>query len=163
MPIHNSADVPRASESRKAISAEIPALPFKMRDKAARVTPRWSAAEVTETSPRYSRSTEPGCGGLYIITSMIVLIVDQDRVGSLKRESQPPVTTYIDRPMTGEIAVKLVKSPAGSVHIFGTNRIIKSKQLNTQLLSMLRLNARLRSGLKELLDTTVSEVLDHHE
>jgi len=64
MPIHNSGLVPRASHSLRAMSAEIPALPFKMRDRAARVTPRCLAVSVTDRDPRYSRKTLPGCGGL---------------------------------------------------------------------------------------------------
>src|SRR5581483_8234382 len=64
MPTHSSGLVPRASDSRNAISAEIPALPLRMRDNATRVTPRCLAASVTETSSKYSRRTSPGCGGL---------------------------------------------------------------------------------------------------
>jgi hypothetical protein len=64
MPIHSSGLVPRASDSFSAMSAEIPALPFKMRDSATRVTPRCLAASVTDLVPRYSRRTLPGCGGL---------------------------------------------------------------------------------------------------
>jgi len=52
IPIHSSGLVPSASESRKAISADIPALPLRMRDRAARVTPKCWAASVTDTPPR---------------------------------------------------------------------------------------------------------------
>jgi hypothetical protein len=52
IPIHNSGLVPSASESRKAISADIPALPLSMRDRAARVTPKCLAASVMDTPPR---------------------------------------------------------------------------------------------------------------
>jgi hypothetical protein len=64
MPIHSSGLVPRASASFSAMTAEIPALPFKMRDRATRVTPRCLAVSVTDLAPRYSRRTLPGCGGL---------------------------------------------------------------------------------------------------
>jgi hypothetical protein len=64
MPIHSSGLVPRASDSFSAMSAEIPALPFKIRDRATRVTPRCLAVAVTDIAPRYSRRTLPGCGGL---------------------------------------------------------------------------------------------------
>src|ERR1019366_2022740 len=64
MPIHSSGVVPRASASFSAIFAEIPALPFKMRDRATRVTPRCLAVSVTDLVPKYSRRTLPGCGGL---------------------------------------------------------------------------------------------------
>jgi hypothetical protein len=52
IPIHNSGLVPSASESRKAISADIPALPLRMRDRVARVTPKCLAASVMDTPPR---------------------------------------------------------------------------------------------------------------
>ena len=64
MPIQSSGLVPRASASFSAMSAEIPALPFKMRDRATRVTPRCLAVFVTDRVPKYSRRTLPGCGGL---------------------------------------------------------------------------------------------------
>jgi hypothetical protein len=64
MPIHSSGLVPRASASFSAMTAEISALPFKMRDRATRVTPRCLAVSVTDLAPRYSRRTLPGCGGL---------------------------------------------------------------------------------------------------
>src|SRR6266850_6904245 len=66
MPIQSSGLVPRASERRKAISAEIPALPFRMRESATRVIPKCLAAAVTGTLPKYSLSTFPGWGGLNI-------------------------------------------------------------------------------------------------
>jgi hypothetical protein len=40
IPAHSSWLVPRASERRNAISAEIPALPFKIRESPARVIPK---------------------------------------------------------------------------------------------------------------------------
>ncbi len=50
--IQSSGVVPRASERLRAISAEIPELPFRMRERVARVTPRCSAAAVTEIPER---------------------------------------------------------------------------------------------------------------
>ena len=66
IPVHSSGLVPRTSERRNARSAEIPTLPFRMRESDARVTPRCRAAAVTVAAPRYSRSTNPGCGGVLI-------------------------------------------------------------------------------------------------
>ena len=52
-----------------AISGLIPALPLRMDDNVLRLTPRLSAASVTETpsgSRHKSRIISPGCGGLCI-------------------------------------------------------------------------------------------------
>ncbi len=61
--IQNSAEVPSAAANRIAMFAEIPALPFNTRDRVTRVILRCAAVD-TGMSPRYSRSTNPGCGGL---------------------------------------------------------------------------------------------------
>jgi len=63
---HICAWVPRAASKRSAISAEMPLLPFKMRESATRVTPKHWAAAVTVISPKYSRNTSPGWAGLCI-------------------------------------------------------------------------------------------------
>src|SRR5210317_1475609 len=64
-----SGEVSNAIERRIAISGLIPALPLRMEDKVFRLTPRHSAALVTETpsgSRQSSRIISPGCGGLCI-------------------------------------------------------------------------------------------------
>src|SRR5271165_728245 len=48
----NSGDVPGAAESLSDINAEIPACPFRIRERCALVTPRRSAASATLISPR---------------------------------------------------------------------------------------------------------------
>jgi hypothetical protein len=62
--IQSSGVVPKAAASRCAMLAEIPDLLFNTRERVTRVTRRWAAAADTAMSPRYSRSTRPGCGGL---------------------------------------------------------------------------------------------------
>ena len=61
---HSSGEVPKAAARRRAMAAEIPALPFSTRDRVTRVTRRCAAARDTAVFPRYSRSTRPGWGGL---------------------------------------------------------------------------------------------------
>lgn len=140
----------------------MPALPLRIRDRAVRVMPRCPAADVTETSPRYSLKTKPGCGGLYIIiTSMIILVIDKNGVVAVKTECQPPISANFDRPVPGKITMKLMEPPSGSIHIFRSGGTIKSKQLNAQFLSMLWLNSCLRSCLKELFYPTMSKALYH--
>jgi hypothetical protein len=62
--IQRSGEVPKAAASRRAMLAEIPDLPLSTRDRVTRVTRKCSAAADTAMLPRYSRSTEPGAGGL---------------------------------------------------------------------------------------------------
>ncbi len=62
--IQSSGVVPKAADRRSAMLAEIPDLLFNTRERVTRVTRRWAAAADTAMSPRYSRSTRPGCGGL---------------------------------------------------------------------------------------------------
>src|SRR5579863_1926946 len=100
--IHNSADVPRAAAKRMAIAAEIPDLPFSTRDKVTRVTRRCAAAADTAISPRYSRRTAPGWGGLCIGMNrllVIVPIIDEHYVFALKLEDQTPVSADAYRPL----------------------------------------------------------------
>src|SRR5260364_194160 len=99
MPSHICALAPSAASRRNAISTEIPALPFRMRDNAVRVMRRREAASVTVRPSRYSRRTFPGCGGLNIrgivtLRLVVVLIIDQDNVLSvkLKVSRQLPLT-----------------------------------------------------------------------
>ena len=66
MLIHNSGVVPKAAARRIAMDAEIPALPLSTRERVTRVIRKCAAALVTGTFPRYSRRTDPGCGGLCI-------------------------------------------------------------------------------------------------
>jgi hypothetical protein len=58
---------PKFGSDGYAISAEIPVLPFRIRESAARVIPRCFAALVTDTFSRYSLNTIPGWGGLNIL------------------------------------------------------------------------------------------------
>ena len=66
MPAHNSGLVPKASAKRQAMSGETPDAPVTMRDRVTRLTLSFAAASVTVMSPKYSRRTSPGCGGLCI-------------------------------------------------------------------------------------------------
>ena len=94
-------------------------------------------------------------------TSVIVPIIDEDRVAVFEGKCQPPISADIDRPMAFHAASKRVKPPAGSIHILRTGRVVQSEKLAVQLFGMLCLDARFRSSLKELLDTSVPEALYH--
>src|SRR4030081_823903 len=73
--IQSSAEVPKAADSRRAILAEIPALPLSTRDKVTREIRRCAAAADTGMSPRYSRRTRPGCGGLCMCILLAVIAI----------------------------------------------------------------------------------------
>lgn len=164
IPVHNSGVVPRASDSRSAISAEIPALPFNRRDSATRVTRRCLAAAVTDTGPRYSRSTLPGWGGLcmrMVNTSVIVLIIHQHGVFTVKREGKTPVAADIYRPMTFQITAQSMQPPAGRIHIFRNFGVVQRKKLLAEPFCVLRLDARLRACLEEALYAPVPEAFYH--
>lgn len=144
MPSHSSGVVPRASDNLRAISGEIPAAPFSTRERATRVTLRWLAASVTDSAPRYSRKTLPGCGGLcirIIETSVIVPIIDQNRIFALECECQSPVTAHVNRPVSFQVACQRVQSPARRIHIGRGFRIVQCKELFSQAIGMFRLNA----------------------
>src|SRR3954471_5948170 len=162
MPIQTSGDVPSASLKRNAMSTEMAARLFKTRDKAARGTPRWAATSVTDISPRKSRSTTPGWGGLNILErfSMIVMVVDQYGVGVFKGESEPPILINPDRPMSSQIAGEGVQFPPRAVHISWPPGRVQQRQLCAQPSRVFWLNARLRSRVEELLDTFVPEGFD---
>src|ERR1035437_3436215 len=100
--------VPSASDRRSDISADMPAAPFRMRESVVRETCRRWAALVTSTSPRYSRNTLPGCGGLNICVMVsvpvIVLIVDENCVFSVEFEGESPIAADPNGPMAIQVA-----------------------------------------------------------
>lgn len=63
--------------------------------------------------------------------------------------------------MAGKFAFQLVQTPSRSVHILSPSGIIESKELSPQLFGVFRLDAGLRTGRKEPLDTSVSKGLYH--
>ncbi|CAN5209240.1 hypothetical protein BH20ACI2_BH20ACI2_24450 [soil metagenome] len=94
---------------------------------------------------------------------MIILIIDQNGVFPVKGKCEPPVTTHIHRPMTGNITVQLMQSPSRSVHILWPFRIVQSKELSLQFPGMFRLDAGFRAAFEKLLDPAVSKALDHKQ
>jgi len=80
---------------------------------------------------------------------VIVLVVDDLCVGPNKFEGDTPVATDPDRPSALARAFERVKSEPRKAHIFGMGGCVQAAQDQTQPFSVLRLNARFRSGLKE--------------
>ncbi len=164
IPVQSSGPVPMASDSRNAISAEIPALPFRIRDRLARVTRKCFAAVVTDKSPRYSRSTSPGCGGLcmrIVNSSMVVVIVNQHGVFSFERKGEAPVPAYRHRPMVLQFAAQGMETPAGSVHIFRRACVVECEKLLAQSFGVSRLDFGSRPRQEKPLDSLMTEASDH--
>src|SRR5580700_2623570 len=105
-------------DRRTAISGLMPARPFKMADKVFRLTPSDLAASVTVSfsgSTHSALSTSPGCGGLciFIVTSVVILIVDLLHVlaGANERDSPIAADLYGPRVLSG--TAELVQFQAG--------------------------------------------------
>src|SRR5579859_1439586 len=109
---------------RIAISAEMDERPFRMRDTCTRDTPkRCATTSIVMPSGRNSRRISPGCGGLCIramvISSVIVLVVHQDRIDSFEREREPPARVHPHRPIALHVALQRMKLPARGIHVPG--------------------------------------------
>jgi hypothetical protein len=92
---------------------------------------------------------------------MVILIINQNHVLAFDHERQTPVATDCHRPMTFELAVQGMQLPAGSVHVSRRSGIVQGEKLLPEPVAVTRLDLRLRSGAKELLDTFVPEALNH--
>src|ERR1035437_763565 len=99
----------------------MPALPLSTRESVARETCKCLAAAVTSMSPKNSRSTLPGCGGLcmraILFLLVVVPIVNENHVLALEGEGQAPVAVHLHSPMILQIAAQRVQLPSRSIHV----------------------------------------------
>src|SRR5580658_1533972 len=100
----------------------MPARPFRMLDRAFRLTPSARAASVTvkfRGSRHSALSTSPGCGGLciFIVTSMIVPVVYAIYVLPYTSERNAPVAARLLQPMCPFGGAEFVEIQTGQVHI----------------------------------------------
>jgi hypothetical protein len=164
IPVHSSGLVPRASDRRNAISAEIPELPFSRRDSATRVTCKCLAASVTDTDPRYSRKTLPGWGGLCIRmvnTSVIILVVHQHGVFTVKRKSQTPVAADIDQ-YPSKSPCKGCSLQPGAFMSFGALALSSAKSCRRSLSACFGWMPAFRASLAKPLYAPVPKAPYHH-
>src|SRR5450759_2165755 len=101
-------------ERRTAISGLMPARPLRMPDSVLRLIPRDRAASVTvkfRGSRQSVLSTSPGCGGLciFIITSVVVLVVNAVHILPGKCECDTPVAAHLNGPRTLSRAAEFVE------------------------------------------------------
>jgi len=94
-------------------------------------------------------------------SSVIILIIDQDRILAFKRECELPVSAYVYRPVTGKLTFQLMETPTWSIHILSPFCIVESKKLTSKFFSVFRLNARFGTGLKEPLNTSMPKGFYH--
>src|SRR5437879_12133037 len=89
-------------------------------------------------------------------TSVIILVIDQYGIITLKLKSQTPIAADIYRPMPRKLTSQRMETPARSINVLRLHRIIEGKKLPSQLIGVFRLNAGLRTIFKGLLNSTVS-------
>src|SRR5258706_6928852 len=94
-------------------------------------------------------------------TSVIILVIDQNGIITLKLKCHTPISADIYRPMSCELAPQRMKTPARSIHVLGLHRIIEGEKLPSQLIGVFWLNTGFRTIFKEPLNATVPEALDH--
>src|ERR1035441_3153870 len=119
-----SALPPKTLDRRTAISGEIPRFSLTSSDIVVRVTPRAAAACVM-VKPKGSihwRSTKPpGCGGFFIgmvqAPSVVIDIINLQRVALHQAENHPPVGAHRHRPKAFELALERMQPAARPVHV----------------------------------------------
>lgn len=94
------------------------------------------------------------------LPSMVVLVVDQNDILSLKQKCHP-VTTHRDRPMAFQLAFQRVQVVSRSVHVVGARRGVQRREKSSQSLGVLGLNSRPRSSLGKLLQSFVPIAQDY--
>ena len=92
---------------------------------------------------------------------VIVEVIHKHSVRSIEHEHHAPVAIDGDRPMTFHVALEGVQSPCWRRKILGLDRLIKSRQLQTESCSMRSLNACLAAGFEKALQALVTKSLDH--
>src|ERR1035441_4183960 len=109
----------------------MPARALRMRDSVLRLIPRDRAASVT-VKFRGSRHsvlrTSPGCGGLciFMLTSVVVLVVDAAHIPPGICECDAPVTAHFNGPRTLSRAAEFVEIQTRQVHVLGTRRHVQT-------------------------------------
>src|SRR5450759_3158674 len=100
----------------------MPARPLRMLDSAFRLTPSDRAASVTvkfRGSRHSCLSTSPGCGGLciFMVTSMVIFIVDAIYVLPDTSERYAPVAAHLHGPRPPSAGTQSVELQDRKAHI----------------------------------------------
>lgn len=184
MPSQRSARPPRSTPShcsmRNAISGEMLARSFSNRDSWTLDTPSCSAASVTvsfKAGSTSSRRIAAGCGGLNIVDiafftmkisvnhrrncSMVVPVIDKNRVLAVKLECQSPIPVHVNRPDVCFIPFQRMQPPSRLVHVARTLCSIQCDQQTSQLVLMCGLDSRHRSSFVKTLHALMAKTFDH--
>jgi hypothetical protein len=73
---------------------------------------------------------------------VIIAIIDQDRVLTLKAEGDTPISADCDGPVPLEVSLQTMKPPSRSIHVFGLASAVQHDQLYAQTSGVLGLNSR---------------------
>jgi hypothetical protein len=92
---------------------------------------------------------------------MVINIVDHVSVPVLETENHAPVPRHLDGPVPFEAAFQGMQIRPGVIHIAYDGRGIQTIQNVLKLLSMLGLDALLRSIVEQLLQPLMPEAFDH--
>ena len=92
---------------------------------------------------------------------MVVLVVDQNSILAIEGERDAPIATDGHRPATFQLALQLVQSQTGQVHVLWGLRSRESTKHESQSAGMLGAYARPVSGKEEALEPAVTEAHDH--
>jgi hypothetical protein len=93
---------------------------------------------------------------------MVVLIVDDVRIGAYEFERDTPIPADPYRPRVFSNTLKRMKFQARKAHIFGFRSRIQRTEYQPQPFGMLWLNSGLCTGFIELRETFVFERSDHN-
>lgn len=92
---------------------------------------------------------------------MVVLIIHQSRMFTVKHESEAPVAVYRNCELPGKFAAEDMQPPSRQIHVVGFSRNIQSRQLPTEFGRMVRLNSGPAAGFEKRLQPLVPEGFDH--
>jgi len=97
------------------------------------------------------------------ISSVVVLIVHDIRIGAFEAEREPPVLIDPNGPFPRQVALQWVQSPAWPVHVPGAAGDVKATKMQSQSrsLGMLRLNTSFRASFEEAIRPAMVEASNH--
>jgi hypothetical protein len=94
-------------------------------------------------------------------SSVIVLVINDNHIFTVKPKSQPPVPAHANRPMILQSSAKAVQLPPGGVQVSWMSGIVEGKQLQPQFVRVFGLYSGFRSGAEKPLQAAVPEAFYH--
>jgi hypothetical protein len=92
---------------------------------------------------------------------MIVLIINEHSVFTLKGEGEAPVAAYRHRPVVLQFPMKGMQLPTGGVHVLRRLGVVQREELLAQPLGMAGVDFGSRSRPEKQCDSLMTEALDH--